>query len=294
MTNFSSKIALGSANFGMDYGIANQVGKISQTELDKIISQAEASGIGVIDTAQAYGDAEGRIGSVHSNERFKVITKIGIGIEKTYKSKAVTRLVRESCERLSRSSLYAVMLHRPEVFLSGFGKSILEELQELKAKNIISKFGVSIYDPCVLSEILKITVLDIVQAPFNVFDQRILSSGWAKKLKDNGTEIHTRSVFLQGILMIPEEKLPKYFLENWPSLFSSWFEYLKSNGNDPLSTALGFALRQPWIDNIVVGVDSAAQLKKVAKVEKSSVLQSFPNFKCDDEALIDPSKWKLT
>ena len=134
MSNFPSKIALGSANFGMEYGIANQVGKISENELEKIIMQAVAYGIEVIDTAQSYGDAEVRIGSLRSAERFNIITKIGVGIEKNYGPHAINALVSESCKRLNRSSLYGVMLHRPEVLVGRFGKSIGDELKEMKAK----------------------------------------------------------------------------------------------------------------------------------------------------------------
>lgn len=293
MSKFSSKIALGTVNFGMDYGIANQIGKTSQTELEKIISQAEDYGIEVIDTAQAYGDAEVRIGSMRCAERFKVITKFGIEIEKTYKPNTVIELVNKSCERLKQSNLYSVMLHSPEVLLTDFGKSIFEELQDLKTKKIITKIGVSIYNPSILDDILKIIEIDLVQAPFNIFDQRILSSGWVKKLKENKIKIYTRSVFLQGILMMPKEKLPRYFWKYWPDLFNSWFEYLKGNGNDPLSITLGFALREPWIEKVVVGVDSSLQLETIMQVEKSDIINNFPNLKCDDENLINPSKWKL-
>ena len=136
--------------------------------------------------------------------------------------------------------------------------------------------------------------LDIVQVPFNIFDQRILSSGWAGKLVDNDTEIHTRSVFLQGLLLMEEANLPPYFTRNWPELFNSWYRFLENSHVDALTNALGFALKQPWINKIVVGVDTVSQLKSIINIEKYSDFKYTPQFNCDDENLIDPSKWKLS
>ena len=198
MPGFETKIALGSANFGQDYGLRNEGGRISKVQFEQILLEAEQAGIEIIDTAQAYGDSEARIGSFCNGERFKIVTKIGVDLEKEYGPNSFTKLVTDSCNRLNQSRLYAVMLHRPELLFSDYRAFIIDELQTLKVQNKVSKIGVSIYSPTILNEITKIMDLDIVQVPFNIFDQRILSSGWAEKLVNNNTEIHTRSVFLQG------------------------------------------------------------------------------------------------
>ena len=199
MYRFETKLALGSANFGLDYGLTNKGGKISKSQFEQILLEAELAGIQIIDTAQAYGDSETRIGSLCNGDRFKIVTKIGVGLEKGYIPNSITKLVRQSCNRLNQSCLYAVLLHRPELLLSDYRAIIIDELQKLKIQKKVSKIGVSIYSPNILNEITKFIDLDIVQAPFNIFDQRILSSGWAEKLVNNNTEIHTRSVFLQGL-----------------------------------------------------------------------------------------------
>ncbi|MDC0580889.1 aldo/keto reductase [Amylibacter sp.] len=292
MANHESKLVLGSANFGLDYGLSNNSGKISESELIKIFNEASASRVNIIDTAQAYGDSEVRIGS-HNASNINIITKINIGCRSNNSRKSVIRQVEESCERLKCRNLYAVMLHRPEVLLDDCGPRIISELLSLKEDLITTKIGVSIYSPDILEEISKLVKFDIIQAPFNIFDQRILTSGWADRLKENGTEIHTRSVFLQGLLLMRESNLPKYFSNNWPNLFNSWFEFLKSSRNDALTTSLDFVLQQPWIDNTVVGVDSAIQLKSLVNIENISDTQCYPQLNCGDENLIDPSKWKL-
>ena len=228
-----------------------------------------------------------------SQNRFEIVTKIDINLEKDWVSNSVTWLVKRSCNRLNQLPLYAVLLHRPEVLLGDQGRMIINELLALKEQNIISKVGVSIYSPEILGEISKRMHLDIVQAPFNIFDQQIMSSGWSDKLKSNNTEIYTRSVFLQGLLLMQKSRLPKYFQHNWPDLFNSWYKFLATNEVDAVDIALDFVLKQNWIDKVVVGVDSLSQLRSLLEVEKSSIAMDPPKLECSDRNLINPSNWKL-
>ena len=281
MSNSSSRLALGTANFGLNYGVANDAGKISDQELLQIINLTEKVGVNMVDTAQAYGDSEQRLGSVLRLNN-QIITKIGRGLHESCRTDSVCSLVNESLQRLKRTELYGLLLHRPELLLGVQGPTIIAELKSLKERGLVKKIGVSIYAPDILSELLKLINLDIVQVPFNLFDQRIISSGWSERLKENGTEIHTRSVFLQGLLLMQRQDLNIWFELNWPQLFDSWNEFQKEVGVSVDRIALGFALRQPWIDKIVVGVDNVQQLNNFD-----------PDLAINDVNLIDPSKWKL-
>ncbi len=294
MNEATSKLALGSANFGLNYGVANTSGKISKTDMKNIMSLAEGGGIEVIDTAQAYGDSEARIGSLFNDHHFKIVTKIGADLDKDFVTDKVITLVEQSCKKLKQSKLYAVMLHRPEILLGHYGNSIIKELQALKEQDIVSKVGISIYSPEILEAVSKIFCVDIVQVPFNIFDQQILSSGWSDKLKQNDVEIHTRSVFLQGLLLMEQSSLPNYFIKYWPAHFDTWYKFLNFNRADALNVALKFALKQNWIDKIVVGVDSVSQLRRLLKIERSSLSLDFPQLECDAPNLINPTKWRLT
>ena len=286
-------LALGSANFGLDYGVANNSGRISTSELGDILVFAQAAGIEIIDTAQAYGDSEARIGSLCNDTNFDFVTKIGAEFNNQIVDLDVIKCVKESCSRLNQSRLYAVMLHRPEVLLSNRGSEVVRELKILKDQGIISKVGVSVYSPDTLTAISSVFEIDIVQVPFNLFDQQILSSGWNEKLKSNGVEIHIRSVFLQGLLLMQRSNLPDHFMKYWPAYFDAWYEFLNYNRVDALEVALRFALQQDWVDKIVVGVDSASQLKTLVEIEKSLESIDFPQLECNDPNLIDPSKWAL-
>lgn len=291
MNKITSKLALGSANFGLDYGVANNSGKISESELAEILLFAQKSCIEIIDTAQAYGNSEARIGSLCDGTQFNFVTKIGVEVANGSCDQNVSHRVKQSCRKLNQSRLYAVMLHRPEVLLGDQGKEVVKELHILKEQGLVSKVGISIYSPEILTAILRVMQLDIIQVPFNLFDQQILSSGWSDKLKSNGTEIHTRSVFLQGLLLMTRSSLPKYFTNYWPAHFDAWYEFLNCNKADAVEVALKFALQQAWIDKIVVGVDSVAQLNALVEIEKSADQIDFPKLDCSDSNLINPSKW---
>lgn len=288
-----SKLALGSANFGLDYGVANNSGRISESELADILSFAQEACIETIDTAQAYGDSESRIGALCDDTQFKCITKVGTDVVNSTCDHNVTSSVKQSCRRLNQSQLYAVMLHRPEVLLGNQGREVVRELQMLKEQGIVSKVGVSIYSPEILTAISEIFKLDIIQVPFNIFDQQILSSGWSDKLKSDGVEIHTRSAFLQGLLLMQRSSLPEYFLKQWPAYFDAWYEFLSDEKADAREVALKFALHQDWIDRVVVGVDSVSQLKALVEIENGLGQIDFPLLGCNDPNLINPSKWDL-
>ena len=293
MTKATSKLALGSANFGLGYGLANHSGRISENELSDILSFAQEACIEIIDTAQAYGDSESRIGSLCDDTQFQCITKIGAEPSNGSRDHNISSSVKRSCRRLNQSRLYAVMLHRPEVLLGNQGREVVRELQMLKEQGIVSKVGVSIYSPEILKAISGVFKLDIVQVPFNVFDQQIFSSGWSDKLKSDGVEIHTRSVFLQGLLLMPQSSLPEYFMKYWPAHFQAWYGFLDYNRADALEVALKFALHQDWIDRVVVGVDSVSQLKALVEIENGLGRIDFPLLGCNDPNLINPSKWDL-
>ena len=100
-------------------------------------------------------------------------------------------------------------------------------------------------------------------------------------------------MFLQGLILLQQRNLHPYFKKNWPELFSAWFEFKRSSSNDAVTIALGFALKQPWIDKVVVGVDSARQLSRLVQIEKASNQSFDPLLECHDVGLIDPSKWKI-
>jgi len=292
MTEIESKLALGTANFGLNYGISNVEGKLAAKDIENILNLAFQSNVNTIDTAQAYGDSESRLGQINT-QKFQFVTKIGVDVDENYRSKSIQKLVTESLGRLKLDSLNGVLLHRPEILLGNDGKEITSELRHLKENGLVKNIGVSIYGPELLDSLSKVLELDIVQAPFNVFDQRILTSGWSDRLKERGTKIHTRSIFLQGLLLLQKSKLDGFFVKNWPDLFANWFAFQNETGVRAETIALDFGLRQQWIDKIVVGVDTVDQLSQLLMIESLDRCAISPQISFEDEKLLNPSNWRL-
>lgn len=290
MGKLFSKLAIGTANFGLDYGLNNVSGKVSDHELSSIIEFALQSGIKTIDTAQTYGDSEERLGRC-SNLELQIITKIGVGLDKDYHKNAVSTSIETSLRNLNVDRLYAVLLHQPELLLGVNGIEILAELKFLKSQKMIEKIGVSIYSPEILHDIINVFEPDIVQAPFNVFDQRLYVSGWAERLKSMGAEIHIRSAFLQGLLLMKNHELPARFQMRWAAVFERWFAHQKEFGHSALEIALSFCLEQSWADKVVVGVDNVKQLQRLVDIETQSMSNISASFAVEDELLITPSNW---
>jgi aryl-alcohol dehydrogenase-like predicted oxidoreductase len=125
----------------------------------------------------------------------------------------------------------------------------------------VTKIGVSIYEPDILDQ-LSSYAFDLVQAPLSPFDQRLKTSGWLSRLSRLGVEIHTRSAFLQGLLLLPSSRRPPQF-SVWSEAWTAWDRYLDEQQLSPLSACLGFVLSQAEVGRVVVGVDGLRQLDEI-------------------------------
>jgi aryl-alcohol dehydrogenase-like predicted oxidoreductase len=288
----SSRLALGTVQFGLPYGIANQRGQVSREDAKEIIALARLSGIDTIDTAIAYGESEGCLGDV-GLDGFKVITKLPAIPENVVDVASWVRgQMQTSLQRLNVTSVYALLLHRSEQLLDPKGKALYQILEQLKAEGVVQKIGVSIYTPLELDGLMDVCAIDLVQAPFNLIDQRLQLSGWLQKLHDSGVEVHTRSAFLQGLLLMPTTAIPEKF-KHWRPLFDTWHSWLHDNNTSAARACIEFVQSHPQIAKIVVGVESMDQLKQVIQAAKKSTNTSSPNINCSDEHLINPSNWNL-
>jgi len=160
----------------------------------------------------------------------------------------------------------------------------------LQAQGLVCRSGVSIYDPAELDILEGRFALGIVQAPFNVLDRRLETSGWLLRLKARDTEIHTRSSFLQGLLLLPPARRPARF-NRWASLWLAWDEWLAAERIRPVRACLGFVFRYPQIDRVVVGVDNAAHLAELLAVDAAGSSEPPAQLSSEDLDLINPSKW---
>ena len=284
------KLALGSVQFGLPYGIANQDGQVSRDEAKVIIENARLAGVDTLDTAIAYGESEVCLGEV-GVAGFKIVTKLPAIPDNIQDVDCwVSDQMQASLQRLNVTSLYAVLLHRPNQLLGPKGEALSQALEKLKATGLVQKIGISIYAPAELDLVMDIMPFDIVQAPFNVVDQRLYMSGWMQKLYSSGVEIHTRSAFLQGLLLMAPASVPKRF-NYWLPLWNEWHSWLSMNKISAVEACIGFVNAFPQITKVVVGVVSYEQLQQIIMASKLDVHPVWPVISSDDERLINPSRW---
>lgn len=284
-----SRLALGTVQFGMSYGIANKQGKINFISATEILEYAYEAGIDTLDTAIAYGDSEQCLGSI-GIKSWKVISKLPKMPESTPDIlNWVKQKVHDSLTRLQLPKLYGLLLHHPEQLLNIEGKNLYNALILLKEENLVDKIGISIYSPNELELLLDQFNFDLVQCPFSILDRNLVESKWLCRLKELGVEIHVRSIFLQGLLLMNTQNRPDKF-NRWQTLWEQWDEWLKNSNISALDACLNYVLSFPEISKIVVGIDSLYQFQEILNVREINL--QVPDFLfCNDSNLIYPSNW---
>ena len=283
-----NRIVLGGAQLGLPYGILNGGETLSREEVARILDTAVGRGIDSIDTAIAYGQSESIIGETSQN-RFNIISKLPpLPVDISNVSEWVHSQVQGSLSRLKCTSLEALLLHRPQDLTGAQGAELYAAIGSLMAEKMIHRFGVSIYSPDDLEGIIGTFDIQVVQAPLNVFDRRIL--GITNHLSALNIEVHVRSVFLQGVLIANPKDRPQRF-EPWSEHLAQFDEWVRSSGVSAMACCLGFALQQPSIAKLVIGTTSAESLDEIMTSIPNSVLEVPAHLQSSVEQLIDPRFW---
>lgn len=285
-----SRLALGTVQFGQNYGIANQHGQITSDEAKAILEHARASGMNMLDTAIGYGDSETRLGEI-GIQGWQVVSKLPAIPENCSDiPQWVMDAVNESMQRLKVKHLYGLLLHRPQHLLEKNGDKLYRALQQLKQDGLVEKIGISIYAPSELDALCGRFQFDLVQAPFNILDRRLIDTGWLTRLAELGTELHVRSVFLQGLLLMSSTARPKKFAP-WDQLWFDWNSWLNINGLTSLQACLRYALSFPQISKVIVGVDSQQQLREILVASLGALPKISVELETNDLDLINPANW---
>lgn len=286
----TGKLALGTVQFGIPYGIANNSGQVQPDEVGKILELAKSSAVKTLDTAIAYGESEAALGQ-HNLSDFSVITKLPeVPSDTSNVIDWVSRQLEGSLARLNISTLDSLLLHRPAQLIESFGGTLYRQLQDLKQQGLVKRIGISIYEPEELDLLCEYFHFDLIQAPFNIIDNRLSESGWLKRLQDMGTSLHVRSVFMQGLLLMSKQQRPEKF-SCWDDLWNKWDQWLEETGQTPLQACLRHALSVPEIEKVVVGVDSAFQLEQIIHASKGVCFPIPTELSITDSKLLNPSNW---
>lgn len=291
------KVALGTVQFGVNYGISNKAGKTSRAEVGAILAAARSNGVNVIDTASLYGDSEVVLGqSLPADSGFRIVTKTPQFSRQMLDGADAQQLedtLRSSLAKLGTTSVYGLLIHRADDLLQPSGDLLVERLFRLKQTCLVSKVGVSVYSGQQIDQVLERFPMDLIQLPINVLDQRLLHSGHLQKLKSAGVEIHARSAFLQGLLLMELQEIPGYF-DSVRGRLESYHRFIKDHDLTPLQAALGFVSGISEIDQVVCGVNDARQLREICEAAQAKVdFRAFADFATTDEAIVNPALWKF-
>jgi aryl-alcohol dehydrogenase-like predicted oxidoreductase len=286
------KLALGTAQFGADYGIASAPGRPSIADVKNILSLAGKSGIDTLDTAAAYGNSEEVLGKV-GVANWRVVTKIPrFNIPPANIRSWVLNYVQNSLETLDVDSMFGLLLHDASALLKPGGSELVQALLEVKGAGLVDNIGYSIYSPEDLPSLVNALHPDLIQAPLNIFDQRIIRTGWLKRLASEGIEVHVRSIFLQGLLLMEPNSRPSYFGE-WAHLFGIWDRLIDRLGVSRTAACIGFINQHADISQAIVGIDNINQLEQILEAARQPVVIDIDGICSDDSGLIDPFNWKI-
>lgn len=291
------KLGLGTVQFGLEYGISNTEGQTSETEAARIVTVAAERGIRVIDTAELYGNSETVLGRVLPRpHEFGIVTKTVRFDAARITPDDADRLeaeFRASLERLGCPAVYGLLVHNADDLLLDGWELLWERLIEQRQLGRVEKIGASIYSAKQIDALLERFTIDLIQLPVSVFDQRLIADGTLAELKLHGIEVHARSAFLQGLLLMPPKEVPSYF-EPIRQYLADYHMFLAEQGITPQEAALGFLEARDDIDVIVCGVNNCQQLIELCAAARPLAGIDFSRFALTDDNMLNPSRWRIT
>lgn len=296
----NDRLCLGTVQFGLSYGIYNRTGKPSRGEVFKMIDEAVSSGIRYIDTAAAYGNAEeilgeylsARSGAVHLN----IISKLKPNLiedNDPLASQRVRREVESSLKRLKTDVLEGYLLHTPANF---YNQRIIEGLIDCKEAGLIKNLGVSIYEMQEALDAAGSGLVDYIQVPYSVFDQRVKKTDFFQIAKRNKVKVFSRSTFLQGLMLMSAEEVPVH-LAVAKTYLGEFDDVLSNHGLTRLEASFLFSYNNPEIDCLVFGVDNLQQLRDDLSIPLKNdafdecLKELETRFQKIDKSIIFPSLW---
>ncbi len=277
------KLGLGTVQLGLAYGIKNKTGKPETDESSRMLRYAYENGIDTFDTAAAYGDSETRIGTFikenHLQNKIKIVSKGKCTKEKN--------TVDESLRNLNVDCIDYYLLHDVRDLSESYDTLCL-----YKEEGKIKKIGVSVYDATQIEQCLLYDDIAVIQVPFNMVDNRLLRTGMLEKMKQKGIEVHARSIYLQGLLLMEEQDIPSHLSDVKP-----YIKRLDAIAHEVLLTRkqllFSYAMGNELIDKVFVGCDNMAQLQENLDMCEIELMHADMQKQFADvpEKILNPSMW---
>lgn len=298
MADVGSALALGTAQLGMAYGVANRTGRPDAAGASRIVGSAWSAGVRYYDTAQSYGDSESVLGRAFGElgivPDVRVVTKLHPSLESSNDAQIRTSVL-ESRRALGIQVIWGLMLHREEM-LDGWDTRWGPVLGDLREEGLIDSVGVSVYSPDAALRALETEGIDILQVPANAFDRRMRRSGVFARADELGKQVFVRSIYLQGLaLMDPGDVDPA--IASGPEAVATLRTFCRERGIEPRQFAIDHALCSAPHAILVVGAERAAQVEENCELVRGSARPArdvadwdalWPD---DIGQLVDPSQW---
>lgn len=283
-------LVLGTAQFGNDYGIANRSGKVTRGEALRLLELARTHGVDTLDTAVVYGDAESRLGELGIRD-FKIVTKVPALPSCVSDPYAwLLGMLKESLTRLRVPRLHGLLVHHAPDLAGCSSNRLMQALSRMRDSGLVEHIGASIYAPSDLESIDSTAEFDLIQAPMNVFDRRVHESGLLERLQNAGVEVHLRSAFLQGLLLIPSAAIPVMF-EDWRPHLERWYAWCQGQDLTPLEACLAHVRSSAPNAKIIVGCDNALQFEEILEAAQKPAVYAPAELSSTDPQLINPTLW---
>jgi aryl-alcohol dehydrogenase-like predicted oxidoreductase len=285
----TDKLILGTVQFGLNYGINNSVGKPKKEHVFQILSYAYERGIRYLDTAELYGNAHDLIGEYHKlnpDKKFNIITKFPHNFDDSLENK-----INNYLNQLNVDHLEAILFHSFDSYINH--KSHLTNLVKFKSK-IVKYIGVSVYTNKQINEVIDDINIDIIQVPFNLFDNLNQRGELIRKAKSKNKIIHTRSAYLQGLFFMKKDNPNPIRIKLEKAM--DFITDISLKSKIPIgSIALNYCLLQPNIDGVLIGVDSLEQLKENINFAENNIPKQFIDeintIRINNIELLNPSMW---
>ena len=290
-------ICLGTAQFGLPYGITNAAGKVEASEVRALLEAAASTSLAFLDTAQAYGEAETVLGqTLPPNHDFKLINKLQPQSQSSFTAKdciAWEKRFEDSLLRLRQPCIDALLLHSAMDLKKPGGEHLREWLISLRERKLVHRLGVSIYDSAELNGVPR-ELLDLVQLPLSLYDQRLLADGTIAQLRAQGCSVHARSLYLQGLLVSPLAIWPKWVKNSVCKHHAKLEKLAATRGHTLLECALSFARAQEHLEAVVIGICSREQLEELLRAWDTSSPwfgDEWNQWSLNEPEILDPRRW---
>lgn len=308
------QMSLGTVQLGMAYGITNKQGQPSAQAAQNILDAAYNGGVRMFDTAAAYGAAERLIGEFYRQgnpDELTLVSKLPprAGINDYAPTTeainhAVEAAVLRSCYALRMPKLDYYLLHRWQDYTL-FDGAVWRALKEQKAIGLIARLGVSVYSVEEALQALEDPAIEFIQLPHNLLDRRWQQAGFAEAVAARQQKapvvIQTRSAFLQGLLVNEATTPPEIRGFEHACLLQQMDVIVQDcKRSSRQDVCLAYLRAQQWVDSIVLGVETLAQLHEnmvlfaappLTAEQCRLVEERFAEVPSD---LLNPSTWQVT